>query len=68
MRGGDNRTGIAFITVRRSVHVDRWRAGRRAPGPENVGSSTFELRFPCRNLIGVDIEMLHQLGKRFDRL
>ena len=34
-----------------------------AAGTENIGSSTLELGFPRRDLIGVDVELLRQLSQ-----
>ena len=39
-------------------------AGVPPPGPKTLGSAALKLRFPRRDLIGVDVEMLGQLGYR----
>src|SRR6202011_497271 len=46
------------------LHIDGRRGRRHAPRSENSGSSPLQLRLPCRNLIGVDVEMLRQLSYR----
>src|SRR5476651_909812 len=46
------------------LHIDRGRGRRRAAQAEYVRCSTLELGFPGRHLIGVDVEMLGQLGQR----
>jgi hypothetical protein len=46
------------------LHIDGPRGRRRAPRSENSGSSPLQLRLPCRDLIGVDVEMLRQLSYR----
>src|SRR5712692_9176017 len=46
------------------LHIDRGRGRCPAPRSENIGGAALKLRFPSRNLIGVDVEMLGQLGYR----
>src|SRR5713101_2752521 len=46
------------------LHIDRRRGRCPAPRSENIGGAALKLRFPSRNLIGVDVEMLGQLGYR----
>src|ERR1700716_2954251 len=46
------------------LHIDGRRGRRHAPRSENSGSSPLQLHLPCRNLIGVDVEMLRQLSYR----
>jgi hypothetical protein len=38
-------------------------AGGAATRAEHIGSATFELRFPRRDLIGMDVELLRQLSR-----
>jgi hypothetical protein len=46
------------------LHVDgRWSRTVTAAGTEHIGSSAFELRFPRCDLIGMDVELLRQLGQ-----
>jgi hypothetical protein len=46
------------------LHVDGgWRRSVAATKTEHIGSATFELRFPRRDLIGVDVELLRQLSQ-----
>jgi hypothetical protein len=46
------------------LHVDG-RLGRSvaAAATENIGSPALELRFPRRDLIGVDVELLRKLSQ-----
>src|SRR6202521_1827876 len=44
------------------LHIDRGDGRCPAPWSENLGSAALKLRFPCRDLIGVNVEMLRQLG------
>jgi len=44
------------------LHIDRWRGWCPASRSENLGSARLKLRFPCRYLVGMDVEMLRQLG------
>jgi hypothetical protein len=44
------------------LHIDRWRGRCPASRSENLGSTRLKLRFPCRYLVGMDVEMLRQLG------
>jgi hypothetical protein len=46
------------------LHIDRRRGRCPAPRSENIGGAALKLRFPSRNLIGVNVEMLGQLGYR----
>jgi hypothetical protein len=46
------------------LHIDRGRGGRHAPRAENPGSAALQLGLPGRDLIGVDIKVLGQLGYR----
>lgn len=46
------------------LHIDCGRGRRPAPWSENPGSIALKLRFPRRNLIGVNVKMLGQLGYR----
>ena len=46
------------------LHIDRGHARCPAPRSENIGGAALKLRFPSRNLIGVDVEMLRQLSNR----
>src|SRR5471032_1273961 len=39
-------------------------AGVPPPSSENIGGAALKLRFPSRDLIGVNVEMLGQLGYR----
>src|SRR3981189_1762823 len=55
--------GVARESEGRS-RVSLLRPVRPAPGSENLGSVALKLRFPGRNLIGVNVEMLGQLGYR----
>ncbi len=60
-----NRT-LKDATVRLGVprlHIDGGRGGRWAPRAEHVGSPALKLGFPGGDLIGVDVEMLGQLGQ-----
>src|SRR6266851_4116239 len=46
------------------LHIDGRRRRRCAPRAKNPGSASLQLCLPCRNLIGVDVEMLGQLSYR----
>jgi len=45
-----------------ALHVDGW-SGRPAAG-EHLGGAVKKLGLPLRNLIGMDVELLRQLGER----
>ena len=45
------------------LYIDRGRDRRWAPRAEHVGSPALKLGFPGGDLIGVDVEMLGQLGQ-----
>ena len=56
---------MATLTWRvRRLHVDGGlRRSIAAARTENIGSPTLELRFPRRDLIVVDVELLRQLSQ-----
>src|SRR6476660_4937548 len=68
--GAPRRSGL-FSTPRsqhpdlgmQRLYIDRGRDRRLAPRAEHVGSPALKLGFPGGDLIGVDVEMLGQLGQ-----
>ena len=60
-----NQSPASTLRSRRAAtHINGGRTRRRAPRSENVRCPTFELGFPRRNLIGVDVGMRRQLSQR----
>ena len=48
----------------KSLQIDRRRPGLGSAVPENAGGAFEKLTLPLRDLVGVDIELLRQLGQR----
>ena len=48
----------------KGLQINRRRPGLDSAAPENTGRAFEKLTLPLRDLIGVDIELLRQLGQR----
>ena len=48
----------------KSLQIDRRRPRIAFPAPENAGRAFEKLTLPLRDLVGVDFELLRQLGQR----
>ncbi len=52
----------------KSLQIDRRRPGHDPAMPEDAGRPFEKLTLPLRDLVGVDIELLRQLGSVFSPL